>query len=102
MQKTEPIYSYVLPHRNPLRCPVGALAILLHFMFGQENLLGCLPEWDWENSASWRQVCSCAIFQCRIYAHRDTQFKIRFMSYLEGVLLTQLLETQLGECTPPS
>jgi hypothetical protein len=65
IQKTEPTYSYVLPHRIPLRCPVGALAILLHFMFDQENLLGRLPEWDWENSASWRRVCSCEIFTMR-------------------------------------
>jgi len=36
---------------------VGALAILLHFMFDQEGLLDRLPEWNWENSASWRQVC---------------------------------------------
>jgi hypothetical protein len=61
-QKTEPTYSYVLPHRNPLRCPVGALAILLHFMFDQEDLLSRLPEWDWEKSGSWRQVCSCTVF----------------------------------------
>src|SRR5271168_3935564 len=31
-------------------------------MFDQENLLGCIPEWDWEDSTSWRRVCNCAIF----------------------------------------
>ena len=73
-------------------------------MFDQENLLGCLPEWDWENSASWRQVCSyAAIFHWhRIWAYRDMKCKIRFMFYSEGALLTQLLEMQLGECTPTS
>ena len=45
-----------------MRCPVGALAILLHFMFDQEDLLGCLPEWDWENPASWRRVCRLCYF----------------------------------------
>ncbi|KAF8964903.1 hypothetical protein BDZ97DRAFT_1918603 [Flammula alnicola] len=54
--KTEPTYSFTLPHRNPLRCPVGALAILLHFMFDQEKLLSHVPDWDWKNAASWRRV----------------------------------------------
>ena len=38
LQKMEPKYSFVLPHRNPLRFPVGAVAILLHFMFDQGKL----------------------------------------------------------------
>ncbi|KAF8961564.1 hypothetical protein BDZ97DRAFT_1201735 [Flammula alnicola] len=54
--KTEPKYSFVLPHRDPLRCPVGALAILLHFMFDQEDLMSRVSPWDWENAATWRKV----------------------------------------------
>jgi hypothetical protein len=55
-QKQEPDYNFVLPHRDPLHCPVGALAILLYFMFDQGRLMAKFPEWDWSRSATWRKV----------------------------------------------
>lgn len=58
LQKSEPKYSFVLPHRNPLRCPVGAVAILLHFMFDQGKLASRIPTWNWEDAATWRKVRS--------------------------------------------
>lgn len=56
IQKTEPAYSYALPHSDPLKCPVGALAILLHYMFDQEKLVSRVAGWKWEDTTSWRQV----------------------------------------------
>jgi len=55
-QKQEPDYNFVLPHRDPLHCPVGALAILLYFMFDQGGLMAKFPEWDWSKSVTWRKA----------------------------------------------
>ena len=44
-----------------MRCPVGALAILLHYMFDQGGLVSHIPTWDWEDAATWRQVIDVAI-----------------------------------------
>jgi hypothetical protein len=55
-QKQEPDYNFVLPHRDPLRCPVGALTILLYYMFDQGGLMAKFPEWDWSRSVTWRKV----------------------------------------------
>ncbi|KAH9008640.1 hypothetical protein EDB85DRAFT_1835586, partial [Lactarius pseudohatsudake] len=54
--KNEPTYNFVVPHRDPLRCPVGALAIMFHFMFDQGDLVGKIPGWDWANASSWLRV----------------------------------------------
>ena len=62
-QKQEPNYNFVLPHRNPLRCPIGALAILLHYVFDQEELISQVAEWDWSRASTWRQVCSDGYFR---------------------------------------
>ena len=55
-QKREPDYNFVLPHREPLRCSIGALAILLHFVFDQEDLCAKTPGWDWSSPSTWRKV----------------------------------------------
>jgi len=57
-QQTEPVYSYVLPHCDPLKCPVGALAILLYCIFDQEKIIQQVAEWNWEDPSSWGQVLS--------------------------------------------
>ncbi|KAH9000115.1 hypothetical protein EDB92DRAFT_1812540 [Lactarius akahatsu] len=54
--KNEPTYNFVVPHRDPLRCPVGALVIMFHFMFDQGDLVGKIPGWDWANASSWCTV----------------------------------------------
>jgi hypothetical protein len=46
----------VLPHKDPLKCPIGALAILLHYEFDQEGLMDKVEGWDWSRSATWREV----------------------------------------------
>jgi hypothetical protein len=56
MQRQEPDYNFVLLNRDPLQCPVGALTILLHYMFDQEELMSCIEGWDWSRAALWRQV----------------------------------------------
>ena len=58
LQKLEPKYSFVLPYCNLLRCPVGAVAILLHFMFDQGKLASRIPTWNWEDAATWCKVHS--------------------------------------------
>lgn len=54
--KQEPDYNFVLPHRDPLRCPVVALAIFLHYVFDQEDLVSKVPGWDWSCAVSWQKV----------------------------------------------
>ncbi|KAI9446918.1 hypothetical protein BJY52DRAFT_1193826 [Lactarius psammicola] len=54
--KREPEYNFVLPHREPLRCSIGALAILLHFVFDQEGLCAKTPGWDWSCPSTWRMI----------------------------------------------
>ena len=36
---------------------MGALALMLHFMFDQGGLVGKVPGWDWANASSWHEVC---------------------------------------------
>jgi hypothetical protein len=57
LRKQEPDYNFVLPNHDPLHCPVGALAILLHYMFDQENLVSHVDGWDWSHASTWRKVC---------------------------------------------
>ena len=52
-QKQEPDYNFVLPHWDPLHCPVVALAILLHYVFDQEDLVSKVEGWDWSCASSW-------------------------------------------------
>ncbi|KAN0129106.1 hypothetical protein V8E53_013102, partial [Lactarius tabidus] len=54
--KNEPTYNFVVPHCDPLHCPVGALAIMLHFMFDQGGLVSKIPGWDWAKASSWHGV----------------------------------------------
>ncbi|KAG2142292.1 uncharacterized protein EDB93DRAFT_1252350 [Suillus bovinus] len=54
--KQEPDYSFMLPHKDPLKCPIGALAISLHYQFDQEGLMSKVDGWDWSQSSTWREV----------------------------------------------
>ncbi|KAN0126223.1 hypothetical protein V8E53_015268 [Lactarius tabidus] len=54
--KCEPDYNFVLPHCEPLQCSIGALAILLHFVFDQEGLVAKTPGWDWSCPSTWRMI----------------------------------------------
>ncbi|KAG1778557.1 hypothetical protein EV702DRAFT_1196072 [Suillus placidus] len=54
--KQEPDYNFVLLHKDLLKCPVGALAISLHYQFDQEGLMSKVDGWDWSWSATWREV----------------------------------------------
>ena len=58
MQQNEPDYNFIIPHRDPLRCSVGALAIHLHYMFDQEGLCSRVEGWNWSQASSWRKVGS--------------------------------------------
>ncbi|KAH9026139.1 hypothetical protein EDB85DRAFT_1816892, partial [Lactarius pseudohatsudake] len=55
--KNEPTYNFVVPHRDPLRCAVSSLAIMFHYMFDQGDLVSKIPDWDWADASSWREVC---------------------------------------------
>lgn len=54
----EPNYNFVLPHRNPLRCSIGSLALLCWYIFYHQRLLNVHSEWDWSRASTWRQVCA--------------------------------------------
>jgi hypothetical protein len=41
---------------------MGAIAILLHFMFDQGELVSRIPTWDWGDAVTSRQVYDAAIF----------------------------------------
>lgn len=56
VQKQEPDYNFVLPHKDPLKCPIVALAILLHYQFDQEGLIDRIDGWDWSCAPTWRKV----------------------------------------------
>ena len=46
---------------------MGAIAILLHFMFDQGELVSRIPSWDWEDASTWRQVydaCPNSLLSC--------------------------------------
>jgi hypothetical protein len=55
-QTLEPEYNFVLPHRDPLCCAVGAIAVLLHYIFDHQNLLGKHTDWDWSRGSTWHKV----------------------------------------------
>ncbi|KAH9027170.1 hypothetical protein EDB85DRAFT_1819778, partial [Lactarius pseudohatsudake] len=55
--KNEPTYNFVVPHRDPLRCAVGSLTIMFHYMFDQGDLVSKIPDWDWADASLWREVC---------------------------------------------
>jgi hypothetical protein len=60
-QQQEPDYNFVLPHKNPLRCPVNALALLLHFVFDQSELTDTVEGWDWSRTSTWRKVSGASM-----------------------------------------
>ncbi|KAI1782341.1 hypothetical protein LXA43DRAFT_1051604 [Ganoderma leucocontextum] len=56
MQTTvNPRYICWIAHRNPLQCPFGALAFLLHFLYDQYGL-GEKLDIKWDINKSWRQI----------------------------------------------
>jgi hypothetical protein len=61
-QKNEPTYNFG-PHYNPPKCSLGALAMMLHFVFDEKQLISRVPGWDWADTLSWRKVrmhpCPC-------------------------------------------
>lgn len=61
MQKSEPDYSFILPHRLPLRCAIGALTLMLWFIFDDRKLMSEAPGWDWSCASTWRKVRSLNI-----------------------------------------
>lgn len=70
-QKSEPNCSFILPHRDPLRYPVGSFASMLWFIFDEENLVSHMPEWDWSLLSTWRKV-QAASGPSADFIHADT------------------------------
>jgi len=57
LKQNEPDYNFVrLPHRKPMRSPVAALAIQLHYMFDQDGICSHLGDWNWSQPSSWQKV----------------------------------------------
>lgn len=76
--KREPSYNFVLPHKNPLRCPIGSLALLLWYAFDHEGLVEHVHEWDWSSASTWRQVwlhpLNICVIRLIIYCFRSNYF----------------------------
>ncbi|THH15033.1 hypothetical protein EUX98_g9527 [Antrodiella citrinella] len=55
--RTGPNYNFILPHKDPLRCAVSSLALLLWYVFDFSNLIGNVKTpWDWSLRSTWSQV----------------------------------------------
>lgn len=46
----------LIPHKEPLQCAIGSLALVLVFMFDEENLCAKVPGWKWNDYATFRDV----------------------------------------------
>ena len=65
MQTINPSYTTWIAHRDPLSCPLGAMAIYQHFLHDKFKLTEKM-EIDWGINKSWRQVgvFSCILLSC--------------------------------------
>lgn len=55
LQKTNPVYTVLMPHLEAHMCPISALAFSCHWMHDVKNLTEELNI-DWALNKSWRQV----------------------------------------------
>lgn len=92
LQKNEPTYNFVVPHRKILRDPVSALAILLHFTLDQADLPSKQPDWNWSDASSWCSVCP-STYQIVVV---DTWHRLMF--YSGAKLVNQAPPMPLGKC----
>ncbi|KAJ7202449.1 hypothetical protein C8J57DRAFT_1622921 [Mycena rebaudengoi] len=50
-----PVYSAFIAHMRPEMCPLGAIALYLHWLYDEKQLTSVM-EIDWAINKSWRQV----------------------------------------------
>ncbi|KAH8997105.1 hypothetical protein EDB86DRAFT_2803614, partial [Lactarius hatsudake] len=99
--KQEPDYNFVLPHRDPLRCPIVALAIFLHYVFDQEDLISKVAGWDWSCAASWRKINVIFGKQVGEPSTGDAMRKM-FSKFLEHTSIHSEKKLHLARRTVPS
>ncbi|KAH8995285.1 hypothetical protein EDB86DRAFT_3077787 [Lactarius hatsudake] len=99
--KQEPDYNFVLPHRDPLRCPIVALAIFLHYVFDQEDLVSKVAGWDWSCAALWRKINVIFGKQVGEPSTGDAMRKM-FSKFLEHTSIRSEKKLHLARRTVPS
>lgn len=50
-----PVYSAAIAHQNPLDCPLGALALYVHWLYDMYDLLK-VENIDFTVNSSWRSA----------------------------------------------
>ena len=55
IQTVNPTYMAFIAHRNPVMCPLGAIAIYLHWLHDYYKLAEHI-DIDWAQNSSWRKV----------------------------------------------
>ncbi|KAG1875912.1 hypothetical protein C8R48DRAFT_768767 [Suillus tomentosus] len=99
--KQEPDYNFVLPHKDPLKCPIGGPAISLHYQFDQEGLMSKVHGWDWSRSSTWREVKLMFGKHVRQPSSGDTLWKM-YTTMLGPTTITSKKKLHLACHTMPS
>ena len=55
LQTVNPTYTAFIAHRNPVMCPLGAIAIYLHWLHDYYKLTEHI-DIDWAQNSSWCKV----------------------------------------------
>jgi len=55
LQTINPFFTSFIAHQQAEMCPIGALAILHHYLYDVRNL-ATMEQIDWSLNKSWRQV----------------------------------------------
>ncbi|KAG2126022.1 hypothetical protein DEU56DRAFT_721617, partial [Suillus clintonianus] len=97
----KPDYNFVLPHKDPLKCPIRALAISLHYQFDQEGLMSKVNGWDWSRSATWREVKLMFGKHVGQPSSGDALRKM-YTTMLGPTTITSKKKLHLARCTMPS
>jgi hypothetical protein len=57
IQNINPVYSTLVAHKDPTKCPLGALAFYFHWLYDEYGLTEKM-DIDWSVNKSWRAVSS--------------------------------------------
>jgi hypothetical protein len=55
IQTINPVYSTLVAHKDPTKCPLGALAFYFHWLYDEYGLTEKM-DIDWSVNKSWRGV----------------------------------------------
>lgn len=74
LQAINPLLTSFIAHRKPEMCPIGALAILHHYLYDVRNL-ATMEQIDWSLNKSWRQVCWTRLKCCKFLTDAFRRFE---------------------------